>query len=359
MDWYNGLPGEARQLIETGSLPVTIEGHASTTQPGPANRELSRRRADRVNAALPLLRALSGLSRQGRNPGLKNAVVEMAESIQSGSTFAWARGQHPRVFNRLSLNMVKAGAVAGVVNFITRKRVSGFEANVRYGFADDYHAFNAGGIFGHEWSSGSFVAAYQYAENSNITGADRRDRSRDWRAGGGVDTRWAVCPNANVNLVTGTIYAAPSLAPGLNTCDPRGPVDLVPEKRTHSVFVSARQELSSNITLWGDLLYSDREDVVQAALPGQTFVPLTAANPFFRAPPGTGALFEFIDFRPDNLVGADHFDQTFRVRTGNATAGIDVKLPGNFKASLYGTYNWSRNDTFLSLIHISEPTRPY
>ncbi|MCZ7545578.1 MAG: DUF4157 domain-containing protein [Anaerolineae bacterium] len=52
VDWYNGLPGEARQLIETGSLPVTIEGHASTTQPGPANRELSRRRADRVEQIL-------------------------------------------------------------------------------------------------------------------------------------------------------------------------------------------------------------------------------------------------------------------------------------------------------------------
>src|SRR3546814_19128730 len=32
--------------------------------------------------------------------------------------------------------------------------------------------------------------------------------------------------------------------------------------------------------------------------------------------------------------------------SGNATAGIDVKLPGDFKASLFGTYTWSRNDTF-------------
>src|SRR3546814_4985187 len=148
--------------------------------------------------------------------------------------------------------------------------------------------FRSGGIFGHDWGSGSLVAAYQYSENGNITGADRRYRSLDFRAAGGVDTRSAVCPDANVNLFAGTIYAAPSLTPGLNTCDARGPVDLVPENRTHSAFVLARQELSSNITLWGDLLYSDRKDTVQAALPGQTFVLLTAANPFFRAPPGTG-----------------------------------------------------------------------
>ena len=94
------------------------------------------------------------------------------------------------------------------------------------------------------------------------------------------------------------------------------------------------------------MLYSDRRDIVQAALPGQTFVLITAANPFFRAPPGTGSVFGFFDFRPDRLVGADHFDQTFRVRTGNSTAGIDIDLPGDFQASVYGTYNWSRNDTF-------------
>lgn len=284
-------------------------------------------------ATLPLMnghRLISGSTQQTNPdyPFLPELAIERVEIVADGASAIYG-----------------SDAVAGVVNFITRKRVDGLEANVRYGFADDYHALNAGAIFGHDWGSGSFVAAYQYSENSNITGADRRYRSLDFRAAGGIDTRSAVCPEANVNLFTGTIYAAPSLAPGLNTCDPRGPVDLVPENRTHAAFVSARQELGSNITLWGDLLYSDRKDIVQAALPGQTFVLITATNPFFRAPPGTGALFEFVDFRPDNLVGADHFDQSFRVRTGNATAGIDVGL-GEFKATLYGTFNWSRNDTF-------------
>lgn len=287
-----------------------------------------------ASATLPLMnghRLISGSTQQTNPdyPFLPELAIERVEIVADGASAIYG-----------------SDAVAGVVNFITRKRVSGIEANVRYGFADDYHAFNAGAIFGHEWSSGSFVAAYQYSENGNITGADRRYRSLDFRAAGGVDTRSAVCPDANVNLFTGTIYAAPSLAPGLNTCDPRGPVDLVPENRTHSAFVSARQELGSGITLWGDLLYSDRKDIVQAALPGQTFVLITAANPFFRAPPGTGALFEFVDFRPDRLVGADHFDQSFRVRSGNATAGVDIQLPGDFKASVFGTFNWSRNDTF-------------
>ena len=285
-------------------------------------------------ATLPLMnghRLISGSTQQTNPdyPFLPELAIERVEIVADGASAIYG-----------------SDAVAGVVNFITRKRVSGLEANVRYGMADDYHAFNAGAIFGQEWNSGSFVAAYQYLENSNITGADRGYRSLDFRSVGGVDTRSTVCPDANVNLFAGTIYAAPSLAPGINTCDPRGPVDLLSENRTHSAFVSARQKLSSGVTLWADVLYSDRRDVVQAALPGQTFVLITAANPFFRAPPNTGSLFGYFDFRPDRLVGADHFDQTFRVRTGNATAGIDIDLPRGFKANVYGTYNWSRNDTF-------------
>ena len=85
-----------------------------------------------------------------------------------------------------------------------------------------------------------------------------------------------------------------------------------------------QQDLSDRITVWGDLLYSDRKDTVQAALPGQTFVLITAANPYFRAPPGTGSAFGYFNFRPDRLVGDDHFDQTYRVRTGNATVGVDI-----------------------------------
>lgn len=314
------------QLNSFNTAPRTSNGGLGSFAPG--------LRGLPPSATLPLMnghRLISGSTQQTNPdyPFLPELAIERVEIVADGASAIYG-----------------SDAVAGVVNFITRKRVSGFEANVRYGFADDYHAFNAGGIFGQDWSGGSFVVAYQYSENNNITGADRRYRSLDFRAAGGVDTRSTVCPDANVNLFTGTIYAAPSLAPGLNTCDPRGPVDLLPANRTHSAFVSARQDLSPGVTLWGDLLYSDRKDVVQAALPGQSLVLLTPANPFFRAPPGTGALFEFVDFRPDKLVGADHFDQTFRVRTGNATAGIDVKLPGDFKASVFGTFNWSRNDTF-------------
>lgn len=250
-------------------------------------------------------------------------------------------------------------AVAGVVNFITRKKYSGVDASVRYGFADNYHTFTASGLAGHDWGSGSIVAAYQYARNDDIRGSDRSYRVVDFRQYGGVDTRTTFCPSPNVLANTtfyAVNYAAPALAPNTtNHCDNGAVTDLVPASRLHSGFLSAHQDLSDRITLWGELLYSDRKDTVAAPPPAGAGssggVILTAANPFFKAPPGTGATAEFVEFRTDNLYGADHIDNIFREKAGNSSAGVDAKLIGDLKLSVYGIYDWAENDSYLPAIN--------
>ena len=71
-----------------------------------------------VNAGLPLMRALRVLQRQEKNPALKEAVVQMAESIESGTTFAESLASHPKIFDRLFVNMVKAGELGGVLDVV-------------------------------------------------------------------------------------------------------------------------------------------------------------------------------------------------------------------------------------------------
>jgi iron complex outermembrane receptor protein len=80
-------------------------------------------------------------------------------------------------------------------------------------------------------------------------------------------------------------------------------------------------------------------------------IPGFAVNPFFRTPPGTGATIEFVQFRTDNLYGADHIDNKYRVRAGNSSAGIDATLTGDLKLSVYGSYDWARNDAYLPAIN--------
>ncbi len=76
----------------------------------------TRQLATLVDAGLPLVRAMQVLERQEKNPGLKKALGEMADSIQSGSTFAEALAQHPKIYNKLYVNMAKAGEIGGVLD---------------------------------------------------------------------------------------------------------------------------------------------------------------------------------------------------------------------------------------------------
>lgn len=320
------------QLNSFNTSPRANNGGAGSFAPG--------LRSLPASSTLPLMnghRLVAGAANETNPdfPFLPELAIERVEIVADGASSIYG-----------------SDAVAGVVNFITRKKYKGIEASARYGMADDYHTLSLNGLVGHDWGSGSVVAAYQYVDTGNVTGADRKYRSLDFRPSGGINTAGTICPAANV-FIFPTVYAAPSLTPGINNCDLNGPVDLVPASRIHSGFLTAQQEVGDRITLWGEILYSDRKDTVQAAIAGQT-VTISNTNPFFQAPPSApGATSETVFFRPDNIVGADHFDQDYRVKAGNSSAGIDVSLPGEFKLSVYGTYDWSKHDAFLPQINPS------
>src|SRR5437764_6104779 len=78
----------------------------------------TRQLATLVDAGLPLLRGLRVLEKQERHPTLKSIIGDLALSIEGGSTFSEALAQHPKVFNRLYINMVKAGELGGVLEVV-------------------------------------------------------------------------------------------------------------------------------------------------------------------------------------------------------------------------------------------------
>ena len=81
----------------------------------------TRQLATLVDAGLPLLRGLRVLEKQERNGVLKKILGELALSIEGGSTFSEALAQHPKVFNRLFVNMVKAGELGGVLEVVLKR----------------------------------------------------------------------------------------------------------------------------------------------------------------------------------------------------------------------------------------------
>jgi len=81
----------------------------------------TRQLATLVDAGLPLLRGLRVLEKQERNATLKGIIGELATSIEGGSTFSEALAQHPKVFNKLFVNMVKAGELGGVLEVVLKR----------------------------------------------------------------------------------------------------------------------------------------------------------------------------------------------------------------------------------------------
>jgi len=81
----------------------------------------TRQLATLIDAGLPLLRGLRVLEKQERNATLRGTIGQLAESVEGGSTFSEALAQHPKVFNRLFVNMVKAGELGGVLEVVLNR----------------------------------------------------------------------------------------------------------------------------------------------------------------------------------------------------------------------------------------------
>jgi type IV pilus assembly protein PilC len=78
----------------------------------------TRQLATLIDAGLPLLRSLNVLAKQERDSVLKNTINKLADSVQGGSTFSEGLAQHPRLFNDLYVNMVRAGELGGVLELV-------------------------------------------------------------------------------------------------------------------------------------------------------------------------------------------------------------------------------------------------
>ncbi len=107
-----------------------------------------------------------------------------------------------------------ANAVAGVINFITRKDYSGWETRVQAGMADHYNTFTASQLFGHAWETGSVMAAYTYSSRSSL-GSQWRDYIANRQ-----DIRLGALTPAQAAMFTGLPANPPAGLPTTLVSDP-------------------------------------------------------------------------------------------------------------------------------------------
>lgn len=124
---------QARSKLEAQQLMVTsiaAEGFGAGKKSGKKNAGynkkitteqltiFTRQLATLLTAGLPLLRAMQILSDQEKDPAFKVALENISENIQGGNTLSDAFSQYPRMFDRLYVNMIRAGEAGGVLDAV-------------------------------------------------------------------------------------------------------------------------------------------------------------------------------------------------------------------------------------------------
>jgi type IV pilus assembly protein PilC len=73
------------------------------------------------DAGLPIVRSLRILEGNQKSGKLKNALGDVVEEIEAGATLSEAMSKSPKVFNRLYINMIKAGEAGGALEVILQR----------------------------------------------------------------------------------------------------------------------------------------------------------------------------------------------------------------------------------------------
>lgn len=73
------------------------------------------------DAGLPILRSLKILEEQSKPGALKNCLIDVCDEIEGGSTLSEAMAKSPKAFDRLYVNMIKAGEAGGALEIILQR----------------------------------------------------------------------------------------------------------------------------------------------------------------------------------------------------------------------------------------------
>ena len=108
---------EKRARKDKGGLSELYFGGVKTKEIVVMTRQL----ATLIDAGLPLLRSINVLVGQLKPSKLRDILREISSDIQSGSTFSEGLAKHPKVFDRLFVNMVRAGEVGGMLETVLNR----------------------------------------------------------------------------------------------------------------------------------------------------------------------------------------------------------------------------------------------
>jgi iron complex outermembrane receptor protein len=228
---------------------------------------------------------LGGISLTLPDPSMVPAIaVERVEVLAEGASSVYG-----------------SDAVAGVINFITRKNYDGIAATTQFGTGSNFGTVYAGLLGGTSWHGGSVMAALGYSRS----GALRYDyASRPYLAPnktpyGGTNFQTFNCSPASIQPGgSAGVFVSPTAGnPVANTtanspCDGQQYGDIYGSETRYNIMVRTQQDIGDKITLSGDFVYSNRRTFTpqpRGTIQATVFRTGAQANPFYVNPPGIAA----------------------------------------------------------------------
>lgn len=274
----------------------------------------------------------SGTAPQGENsytfysPNIHNLAASASNSTLvvvdgmriPGGGSQWAQSD-PNIIPVVALQRVEvladgassvygSDAVAGVVNFITRKSFDGLQFDAQAGFAKGMQTDNLDALWGTHWDSGNVYVAASWTYGSELATADRPQYSRgDYTSIGGNNQQSASCSPASIHptgptATTGNNYwfAGPTGAGFANTqaarpCNLQIYGDVIPQvQRTNMMMKVTQDFFGGRLTVSDTMVYNDLHTfqttgpgtISNVTVYGATSGKTGQINPFFQAPAG-------------------------------------------------------------------------
>lgn len=257
-------------------------------------------------------------------------------------------------------------AVAGVVNYITRKSFSGIEVSARGTSTAHYRGWGASVVVGKQWDTGGFVIAYDHDDRGEMLNGDSPFLRQDLTPFGGPDNRIRtntatssapgniVVPRATNNPTLPTagkfdyygVTAGNLTAAGLrfndpNLADTADYTSYLPATKRNQVSLTAHQELGENLELSVLGFYNRRDSRLHSyAQSGVRTLP--SSSPYYIAgvpgvTPGAPLTVAFSLFKDIGIGDTKIFDEqyqgaaTLKARLGSwsAEAGVNISRNNN------------------------------
>ena len=118
-----------RKNLQVASLTEQKEGARKRGLFGPPRPHvrtkdiavMTRQLSTMISAGIPLLESLEILHEQANDAGFKLVLDKVIERVRGGSDFSTALSEHPKLFTKIYVNMIKAGEASGQLDVILQR----------------------------------------------------------------------------------------------------------------------------------------------------------------------------------------------------------------------------------------------